>query len=115
MYIPAAGDKVTAGTVNCDGSLTIQAEQSGQETVIADIVRMVELAQARTAPIQRLADTVSGRFAYGVMGASAATFLFWSTIGTKMFPQVRLLVPRQERAHPAATTSAAVHCRPAIV
>ncbi|KXZ56167.1 hypothetical protein GPECTOR_1g143 [Gonium pectorale] len=82
------GDKVTAGTVNCDGALTVRAEHSGQQTVIADIVRMVEMAQARTAPIQRMADTVAGRFAYGVMGLSAATFAFWATVGTKIFPQV---------------------------
>lgn len=40
-----AGDKVTAGTVNCDGTVTVRAEHSGQQTVIADIVRMVEMAQ----------------------------------------------------------------------
>lgn len=57
---------------------------------MADIVRMVEAAQARTAPIQRLADSVAGRFAYGVMGASLATFVFWATAGTSMFPQVGL-------------------------
>ncbi|GLC72475.1 hypothetical protein PLESTF_001251600 [Pleodorina starrii] len=84
----AQGDKVTAGTVNCDGALTVQAEHSGQQTVIADIVRMVEVAQARTAPIQRLADTVAGKFAYGVMGLSAATFAFWAAVGTRVFPQV---------------------------
>ncbi|GIL67851.1 hypothetical protein Vafri_21137 [Volvox africanus] len=84
----AQGDKVTAGTVNCDGALTVRAEHSGQQTVIADIVRMVEVAQARTAPIQRLADTVAGKFAYGVMGLSAATFAFWATVGTRVFPQV---------------------------
>lgn len=44
--------------------------------------------QARTAPIQRLADTVAGKFAYGVMGLSAATFAFWATVGTRIFPQV---------------------------
>jgi Cu2+-exporting ATPase len=66
----------------------VRAEASGQETVIADIVRMVERAQARTAPIQRVADTVAGKFAYGVMGLSAATFAFWATVGTKLFPQV---------------------------
>lgn len=38
---------MTAGTVNCDGALTVRAEQSGQDTVIADIVRLVEVAQAR--------------------------------------------------------------------
>ncbi len=42
---PLPGDKVTAGTVNCDGALTVRAEHSGQQTVIADIVRMVEMAQ----------------------------------------------------------------------
>lgn len=67
----------------------VKAEHSGQQTVIADIVRMVEVAQARTAPIQRYADAVAGRFAYGVMGLSAATFAFWALIGTKIFPQVR--------------------------
>ncbi len=41
----AVGDRVTAGTVNCDGAVTVRAEHSGQQTVIADIVRMVELAQ----------------------------------------------------------------------
>ena len=51
-------------------------------------VRLVEEAQARTAPVQRLADKVSGVFAYGVMGASLATFAFWATVGTKVFPQV---------------------------
>jgi hypothetical protein len=154
---------VTAGTVNCDGAVIVRAEHSGQDTVIADIVRMVEMAQvrghlgcantftckvmpgqlgrscvlgtssmgapsqlctvrfdlqhilhkfnnrvgvfsmarsdllslatlsqARTAPIQRLADTVAGKFAYGVMALSAATFAFWATVGTQMFPQVRI-------------------------
>lgn len=83
-----AGSKVTAGTLNCDGSIRVVAEQSGPDTVIADILRMVETAQARTAPIQRVADTVAGKFAFGVMGLSAATFAFWSTIGTRVFPQV---------------------------
>lgn len=85
---PPAGSKVTAGTVNCDGSITVKAELAGKETAIADIVRLVEQAQARTAPIQRLADTVSGKFAYGVMALSAATLTFWSTVGTRLFPQV---------------------------
>ncbi len=66
----------------------MQAELAGKETAIADIVRLVEQAQARTAPIQRLADTVSGKFAYGVMALSAATLTFWSTVGTRLFPQV---------------------------
>jgi Cu2+-exporting ATPase len=85
---PTTGSKVTAGTLNCDGSLLVAAQASGQDTVIADVVRLVEAAQARTAPIQRLADSVAGRFAYGVMALSAATFAFWSTAGARLFPQV---------------------------
>eukprot|EP00775_Hariotina_reticulata_P004232 gene4232-4481_t len=85
------GTKVTAGTLNCDGSLMVSAEASGQDTVIADIVRLVEAAQAHTAPIQRLADTVAGKFAYGVMGLSAATFTFWSTVDTVVFDKTGTL------------------------
>lgn len=87
-----AGESVTAGTVNCDGQLVLTAQHSGNATAVADIVRMVEAAQARTAPIQRLADAVAGRFAYGVMGASLATFVFWAAAGTSMFPQVAIAV-----------------------
>ena len=83
-----AGDSVHAGTVNCDGALTVRVASSGEETQVAGIVRMVEAAQQRTAPVQRLADEVSGTFAYGVMAASAATFAFWSTVGTRLFPHV---------------------------
>ena len=55
--------------------------------MIADIVRMVEMAQARTAPIQRMADSVAGKFAYGIMGLSVATFAFWALFGVRAFPQ----------------------------
>lgn len=44
-------------------------------------------AQSREAPVQRLADVVAGRFCYGVMAASSATFAFWSLAGTEWFPQ----------------------------
>ncbi len=84
----APGDAVAAGTVNCDGAITVRVVSSGEATQVAGIVRMVEAAQQREAPVQRLADEVSGKFVYGVMGASAATFAFWSLAGTKLFPQV---------------------------
>ncbi|KAJ9508304.1 hypothetical protein QJQ45_011811 [Haematococcus lacustris] len=99
------GDKVTAGTMNCDGCLTVRAEHSGQQTVIADI--------ARTAPIQRLADSVAGRFAYGVMALSAATFLFWATAGTKLFPQVLLSAAGKVAGCGACVTAAAAAATPA--
>jgi cation transport ATPase len=60
-----AGDSVSAGTVNCDGALTVEVVSSGEETQVAGIVRMVEAAQQREAPVQRLADQVSGKFVYG--------------------------------------------------
>ena len=49
--------------------------------------RLVADAQSREAPVQRLADVVAGRFCYGVMAASAATFGFWSLAGAQWFPQ----------------------------
>lgn len=69
-------------------AVQVRAERSGNQTAIADILRLVETAQARTAPVQRLADAVAGKFAYAVMGVSAATFAFWATVGTRLFPQV---------------------------
>ena len=82
------GDTVTAGTVNCDGALTVRVCAAGQQTVVADIVRLVEAAQARPAPVQRVADSISGTFCYGVMAASAGTFTFWRLLGAGMFPGV---------------------------
>ena len=69
--------------------MQVRALRSGNATAIADILRLVETAQARTAPVQRLADAVAGKFAYAVMGVSAATFAFWATVGTRVFPQAR--------------------------
>ena len=66
----------------------MECAAAGDATGIADIVRAVEGAQARTAPVQRVADAVSGRFAYAVMAASAATFAFWATAGAGLFPAV---------------------------
>ena len=77
-----AGDAVAAGTVNCDGAMLVAVTAAGQDTAVADIVRLVEAAQARPAPVQRLADEVAGTFCYGVMAASAATFTFWRFAGT---------------------------------
>lgn len=48
---------------------------------IAGIGRLVAAAQAREAPVQRVADAVAGKFCYGVMAASAVTFAFWQTLG----------------------------------
>ncbi|XP_039779699.1 copper-transporting ATPase PAA2, chloroplastic-like isoform X2 [Panicum virgatum] len=84
------GLPVFAGTVNWDGPLKIRATCTGPSSTIAKIVRMVEDAQAREAPVQRLADSIAGPFVYTVMTLAAATFSFWYYIGTHLFPEVLL-------------------------
>ncbi|KAI5593518.1 hypothetical protein BDE02_03G018700 [Populus trichocarpa] len=80
------GSHVSAGSINLNGTLTIEVKRPGGETAMGDIVRLVEEAQSREAPVQRLADKVSGHFTYGVMAISAATFMFWSMFGTHILP-----------------------------
>ncbi|VVA39611.1 PREDICTED: copper-transporting ATPase [Prunus dulcis] len=80
------GSQVAAGSINLNGTLTVEVQRPGGETAMADIVRLVEEAQSREAPVQRLADKVAGHFTYGVMTLSAATFLFWSLIGGHILP-----------------------------
>ncbi|KAJ4758830.1 Copper-transporting P-type ATPase [Rhynchospora pubera] len=80
------GVEVTAGSINLNGKLTIEVRRPGGETVMADIVRLVEEAQTREAPVQRLADKVAGNFTYGVMALSATTFMFWSLFGSRLVP-----------------------------
>ncbi|KAF8061329.1 PAA2 [Scenedesmus sp. PABB004] len=81
-----AGAGVAGGTVVYEGPLTIRATATGAESTLAGIGRLVAAAQAREAPVQRVADAVAGKFCYGVMAASAATFGFWQLLGTQLFP-----------------------------
>jgi Cu+-exporting ATPase len=84
--IPAAkqsGDKVTGGTVNGTGGFLMRAEHVGNETLLAQIVRMVSEAQRSCAPIQRLADMVAGWFVPIVMLAAVLTFIIWSLWGAE--------------------------------
>ncbi|XVE66550.1 hypothetical protein DITRI_Ditri08aG0087700 [Diplodiscus trichospermus] len=80
------GSQVAAGSINLNGTLTIEVRRPGGETAMGDIVRLVEEAQSREAPVQRLADKVSGHFTYGVMALSAATFMFWNLFGPRILP-----------------------------
>ncbi|KAF3446112.1 hypothetical protein FNV43_RR11291 [Rhamnella rubrinervis] len=84
------GLSVSAGTINWDGPLRIEASSTGTNSTISKIVRMVEDAQGHEAPIQRLADTIAGPFVYSIMTLSAATFAFWYYVGTHVFPDVLL-------------------------
>ncbi|XP_024187667.1 copper-transporting ATPase PAA2, chloroplastic isoform X2 [Rosa chinensis] len=81
---------VSAGTINWDGPLRIEATSTGSNSMISKIVRMVEDAQGHEAPIQRLADSIAGPFVYTIMTLSATTFAFWYYIGTHIFPDVLL-------------------------
>jgi Cu+-exporting ATPase len=77
----AAGSVVTGGTVNGSGTLVILAERVGSETLLAQIVRLVGEAQRSRAPIQRLADKVSGWFVPAVIAVAAVTFGVWAQLG----------------------------------
>jgi P-type Cu+ transporter len=74
-------DQVTGGTVNQTGSILIEAERVGSETVLSQIVEMVAQAQRSRAPIQGLADKVAGWFVPAVIAISVLTFVLWSIFG----------------------------------
>ena len=76
----AAGDSVSAGTINQSGFLTCRATRVGQDTTLSQIIRMVGDAAATKAPIAKIADRVSGVFVPVVMGISLVTFLAWMLI-----------------------------------
>jgi len=76
-----AGAKVTGGTVNGTGTLVMQVERVGRDTVLAQIVRMVSEAQRSRAPIQRMADLVAGYFVPTVVAVSILTFGIWAFLG----------------------------------
>lgn len=75
------GTNVVGGTLNGAGSFVMQAEQVGNETMLARIVRMVGDAQRSRAPIQRLADLVASWFVPAVILSAVITFVIWSLIG----------------------------------
>ncbi len=75
------GSTVTGATVNGTGSLIVEARAVGNDTTLARIVRMVTEAQRSRAPIQAVADRISGWFVPAVVGIAALTFLVWGLVG----------------------------------
>ncbi len=71
------GDPVVGATINQHGTFTLRATRVGRDTVLAQIIRVVEEAQGSKAPIQRLADVVSAWFVPAVIGVAALTFALW--------------------------------------
>jgi P-type Cu2+ transporter len=88
--IKQPGDIVTGGTLNQSGAIAIQATRIGSDTTLAQIVALVEAAQTRKAPVQKLADTVAGYFTYGVLTASVLTFVFWYFFGTHIWTDITM-------------------------
>ena len=74
------GDEVIGATINKTGSLKFRATRVGKDTFLAQIVKLVQQAQGSKAPIQRLADQVTGWFVPGVIAVAIATFVIWFNI-----------------------------------
>ena len=76
-----AGAKLIGATINGNGSLVMRAERVGRETVLAQIVELVAVAQRTRAPMQRMADRASYWFVLAVLAVASATFVAWGVIG----------------------------------
>ncbi|MEO8178887.1 MAG: copper-translocating P-type ATPase, partial [Deltaproteobacteria bacterium] len=81
-----AGQRVTGGTLNGQGSFVLRAERVGKDTLLAQIVALVSEAQRSRAPVQRLADVVAGWFVPTVIGVALLTAIVWGLFG----PEPRL-------------------------
>ncbi|MEO7295585.1 MAG: heavy metal translocating P-type ATPase [Candidatus Limnocylindria bacterium] len=77
----AVGDRAIGATINASGSFVMRAERVGRDTALAQIVTLVERAQGSKAPIQRVADRVTGWFVPAVIGIAALTFAGWLLLG----------------------------------
>ena len=89
-----AGSTLLGGTINKTGALRFRATQVGRDTTLAQIIKLVEEAQATKAPIQKLADVIAGRFMLGVHTLALAVFLFWFFYGFNQWfdPDSRMIL-----------------------
>ena len=94
------GDYVIGGTINKEGILAIQAERIGSDTMLSQVVKLVEDSMGRKPPMQRMVDKVAGYFAFVVLAVALATFTVWylitptgvHQIATSLMPAVAILV-----------------------
>jgi P-type Cu2+ transporter len=77
-----AGDAVFAGTINQKGSFQFEARKVGADTLLAQIIKMVQEAQGSKAPVQKLVDKIAGIFVPIVIGIAIVTFITWMVIGS---------------------------------
>lgn len=87
----SAGDRVLAGTINQKGAFTMEATGVGNDTILAQIVQMVQAAQGSKAPVQRIVDKISGIFVPVVVLLSVITFVCWMVIGGSSYFSYALL------------------------
>ena len=87
-----AGDKVVGGTINGEGLLKFNAAAIGKDTVLAQIIRLVQEAQGSKAPIQALADKVAAVFVPAIIAIAFAVFFIWWGIGKEFVPAMIRLV-----------------------
>jgi Cu+-exporting ATPase len=84
--------KLAGGTINGEGRLKFEATRVGKDTILAQIIRLVQEAQGSKAPIQALADRVAAVFVPGVIGTAFLTFILWWAIGGEFVPSMLRLV-----------------------
>ena len=75
------GDMVLAGTINQKGAFVMKTSKVGKETLLANIIRMVQEAQGSKAPVQKIVDRITGIFVPVVLGLSVITFIIWMLLG----------------------------------
>ncbi|MEB3293872.1 MAG: HAD-IC family P-type ATPase, partial [Synechococcales bacterium] len=103
------GDRVTAGTINQSGAMTLEISQIGQATTLSRIIQLVQEAQTRKAPIQALADTIAGYFTYVVMTLALLTFGFWYFYGSQQWGDLLHLTTAQDAMTNHAVVDHATH------
>ena len=99
----AAGDAVIGATINRQGLLTVEAGRVGKDTVLSQIIRLVEQAQGSKAPIQRVVDRVAAWFVPAVIALALLTFVVWLAAGAGFVPALLRLIAVLVIACPCAT------------
>lgn len=82
------GDPVYSGTVNVTDTVVVEVTATGAATRLGQILNLVLTAQARKAPVQRIADRIAAGFTYGVLGIASATLLFWGCLAPIWWPDI---------------------------